>query len=205
MSSIQYLPVGYYAGLLTSEYKPAVKMNAWLTAVLNIATDISTCLASMSAAFDLDYALGVQLDMLGQIVGVARTLPFQPSGGVSPVLDDLTYRLLLKATIASDAWDGKIGSLYPIWGSLFTGGRIAIIDNQNMTATVALSGSFSSITQDMIAGYATNGASSGPIINGLIIPKPQAVQYNYSFNDLPVFGFDREDAFIAGLGTGKWS
>ncbi len=188
----QLLPVGYYTGLLTSEYAAATNFQAWLTAVLSIANDISTRLANTSQAFDLSYAVGVQLDTLGQIIGVGRTVSFQPSDGVSPILDDPTYRILLQATIANNNWDGTIGSLYPIWNNLFPGGRITIVDNQNMTANIIVTGSLTSIIQDLIN-------------NGLIVPRPQAVQYNYSFGDLPLFGFDRNDSFIAGWDTGNWS
>lgn len=189
---VQALPVGYYTNLLTSEYKNAVLFNRWLSTVLNIANDISNCLATVSSVFDLDVAIGAQLDVLGAIVGVSRLVPFQPSGGVSPLLDDSTYRLLIKATIANNQWDGRIGSLYPIWLELFPGGRLIIIDNQNMTATVVMTGTFTSIIQDLIS-------------NGLIVPRPQAVRYNYVFGSLPFFGFDLNNGFIAGFDQGKWS
>jgi hypothetical protein len=188
----QLLPLGYYLGLLTSEYRQSEQMNAWLTSVLNIANDISYCLANMPYAFDLDYAVGVQLDVLGQIAGVSRTVDFQPSGGVSPVLDDTTYRLLIKATIFNNQWDGKVGSLYPFWKTLFAGGSIAIFDHQDMSATVIVTGSFTSIIQDLI-------------VNDYIVPQPQSVGYNYTFGGLPFFGFDRNDAFVSGFDAGKWT
>jgi hypothetical protein len=189
---VQVLPLSYYVGLLTSEYRQSEKLNLWLLAVLSIASDISNCLSLMAYAFDLDYAVGVQLDTLGVIVGVSRTVPFMPSGGGGQVLDDDTYRLLIKATIANNQWDGKIGSLYPIWKSLFAGGTISILDHQDMTVDVVLTGSFTSIIQDLI-------------VHGMIVPKPQAVGYTYDFGGLPFFGFDRNDAYIAGFDTGKWS
>ena len=186
------LPNGYYSNLLTSEYKNTVEFQQWLQVVLNIAQDVSNCLQFITSAFDLDYAVGVQLDVLGVIVGVGRIVPFQPTGGVSPILDDATYRLLIKATIANNQWDGKIGSLYPIWRTLFPSGTIVIEDNQNMTATITITGTFSSIIQDLIS-------------NDMIVPRPQAVAYTYNFGSLPFFGFDRSDAFIAGWDTGKWA
>lgn len=189
---IQLLPIGYYTSLLTSEYSNASKFKQWMNSVLSILNDISNCLANISSAFDLDAAVGNQLDILGQIIGVERTVSFQPSNGISPVLDDDTYRLLLKATIANNQWDGTIGSLYPIWNSLFPGGHITILDNQNMTADIIMTGAFSSIVQDLIS-------------NGLIVPRPQTVAYQYSFGNLPMFGFDLENEFIAGWDTGKWS
>jgi len=190
-SPVQSLTNSYYKNLLTSEYRGATKFQAWMDAVLNIAQDISSCLLFISSAFDIDQAIGVQLDILGEIIGVGRVVPFQPSGGVSPVLDDTTYRLLLRATIFNNQWDGKIGSMYPIWRSLFPTGRISIIDNQNMTATIVVSGSFTTIIQDLIR-------------NDMIVPRPQAVAYNYAFSELPLFGFGPANAFIAGFGVGKW-
>jgi len=191
-SPIQSLPIGYYDGLLTSEYQNTVEFKIWLNSVLTILDDITNCLASINQAFDIDYAEGVQLDILGLIIGIGRTVQFQPSHGVSPTLDDTTYRILLKATIANNQWDGLIGSLYPIWNTLFPGGSISIIDNQNMTADVVLTGSFTSILQDLV-------------VNDLVIPRPQTVAYTYLFNNLPILGFDRNDSFIAGFDTGKWS
>lgn len=181
--------IPYYLSLLTSEYQLAPKIKAFLTAILTPIDDLDACYDTMNAAFDLDSAAGAQLDVLGQIVGVGRVLPFQPSGGANPTLDDGDYRLLIRAKIAQNEWDGTIESLYPIWQSLFPGGTIAILDNQNMTATIILAGSFTSITQDMIT-------------NGLIVPRPEGVLYTYTFAGLPIFGFDRNDAFIAGFDTG---
>jgi hypothetical protein len=191
-SSILSLPTGYYSNLLTHEYKDSQKFIDWLTAFLQIADDVSQCLLSMLTAFDLDYAVGDQLDMIGQLVGISRTVPFQPSLGTSPILDDDTYRLLISATIANNTWNGTIADLYPIWNKLFPGGRISIFDHQDMTATIVLTGSFSSIIKDLIE-------------HEMIVPRPQAVQYTYSFNGLPFFGFNRSDTFVSGFNTGKWS
>ena len=191
-SAPQILPVGYYTNLLPSQYRLNPKFNKWLQLVLEMLDDISNCIASIPIAFDLDFAIGVQLDVLGQIVGVGRIVPFQPSAGVSPILDDTTYRLLIRATIANNSWNGKIGSMYPIWATLFPGGKITINDNQNMTADIIVSGSFTSIIADLIK-------------NDFIVPRPQAVAYTYLFGDLPLFGFGPTTPYIAGFGVGHWS
>lgn len=191
-SPIQSLPNNYYTSKFTSEYRPTKEFNRWLNSVLSIAEDISNCLQTISHEFDSDYAVGAQLDTVGLIEGVSRTVPFQPTGSVSPILDDDTYRLLIKATIANNQWDGKVGSLYPIWRTLFPSGNLSIIDHQNMTATIVIGGAFSSIIQDLVT-------------NGMIVPRPQAVQYDYIFSsDLPLFGFDSNNSTIAGFDIGKW-
>jgi len=185
-------PVSYYQALLTSQYQTSTNFLAWLAAPLNILNDASTCLASFDANFDLATAYGAQLDIIGQIVGASRTVPFQPSGSVSPVLDDATYRILLQAQIAQNQWDGTIDSLQTIWRSLFPGGTIAIVDGQNMSVSVILAGAFSSILQDLIT-------------HGLIVPRPQGVLYNYTFSTLPIFGFDSDNTYIAGFDHGHWA
>ena len=190
-SPIENLPIGYYQGLVTSQYANSVKMNALLYVWLKKFDDVSQVLVKMDTALDLDIAVGPQLDMLGATVAASRTVGFQPSNGVSPILDDDTYRLYIKAKIAQNQWDGTIISLYPIWQNLFPSGSIIIIDNQNMTADITLKGTFTSIIHDLI-------------INGYIVPRPEGVQYTYIFGVLPYFGFGSSPSYIAGFGEGHW-
>lgn len=187
---IENLTLEYYLNLLTSEYQPpnSPKLNAFLLMLLKKFDDISQCQEQMDMAFDLDNAIGPQLDILGISLGAPRVVGFQPSGGVSPVLNDATYRIYLKARAALNQWDGTIGSLQSIWAKLFPGGQIIIADNQNMTATIILKGTFTSIQQDLIT-------------NGYIVPRPQTVQYTYTFGG-PTFGADLNNAFIAGADLG---
>lgn len=189
---LENLPMGYYLSLVTSQYRRSPKFMALLQMLLRKFDDVSECLVQMDTAFDLDVAVGPQLDALGSVAGVSRTVNFQPSGNVSPTLDDTTYRLLIKAKIAQNQWDGTIESLYPIWTQLFPGGNIVIQDNQNMSATIVLTGAFTSITQDLIT-------------NGLIVPRPEGVEYTYQFTTLPVFGFGSSPGYIAGFGEGHWA
>lgn len=189
---IETLPIGYYLGVLTSQYANSVKLNALLYVLLKKFDDVSQCLVSMDTAIDLDSAAGAQLDMLGATVGANRTVGFQPRNGVSPVLDDATYRVYIKAKIAQNQWDGTLPSLYPIWGRLFPDGSIVVLDQQNMTADITLKGTFTSILQDLIT-------------NGYIIPRPEGVLYNYVFGTLPFFGFGSSPGFITGFGEGHWA
>ena len=202
---IQSLPIGYYVGLLTHEYVHSPKFNALLYVLLKKFDDVSQCLTKLDTALDLDSAIGAQLDMLGVIAQASRTLPFQPSFGVSPILDDSTYRTYIKAKIGQNQWDGTQTSLYALWHQLFPTTSIVVADNQNMTATLFIGGLPSSILIDMIAGYAVNGATSGTVQNGLIVPRPEGVEYAFEIGNLPAFGFDLDNAFVAGFDVGKWS
>lgn len=183
----------YYLSLFTSQYRMSAKLNAWQTVLLTPIDDLTTCMEQFNAAYDLDVAIGNQLDVLGQLIGVSRTLPFQPSKGVSPILDDTTYRLLLRATLARNTWNGKTSSLYPIWQSLLPGATLLIQDNQNMTCNIIYGGDLSSIETDLIT-------------HGMIVPRPEGVLYNYGASTgEPFFGFDRNDAVVAGFDTGNFT
>jgi hypothetical protein len=188
---LETLPIGYYLGLVTSQYANSKKFNKLLYVLLKKFDDVSQVLVNMDTALDLDSAVGAQLDMLGATVGAFRTVDFQPSNGVSPILDDATFRIYIKAKIATNQWDGTIVSLYPIWKQLFPNGTIVIIDNQNMTADLTLTGSFTSIIQDLIT-------------HGYIVPRPEGVLYTYLFGVLPFFGFGSSPGYIAGFDTGHW-
>ena len=134
---------------------------------------------------------GAQLDIIGQIVGQSRTMTFQPSDSVSPILDDTTYRTLLLAKIALNQWDGNMGSMAATWQTLFPGGTIAVQDNQDMTMNVYVTGAFTSILVDLIN-------------NGLIVPRPEGVLVNYYFGDAPYFGYNIENAYLDGYGVGYY-
>jgi hypothetical protein len=188
---VEMLPIGYYQRILTSQYINSKKWNALLYAMLKKFDDVSQVLVRMDTAFDLDSAIGAQLDMLGATVGAARTVGFQPSNSVSPILDDATYRIYIKAKIAQNSWDGTRGSLYATWQQLFPSGQIIIVDNQNMTCALTLKGTFTSILKDLIT-------------NGYIVPQPEGVLYTFIFGTLPYFGFGNSPGFISGFGTGHW-
>lgn len=186
------LPISYYLNLFTSQYKLSPKLLKFAALAWQPIDDLTSCLTFITGNYDLDLANGTQLDVCGLLIGQNRTVPFQPSSGVSPVLDDNTYRLLLKAKRAQNNWSGKTADLYAIWQTLFPGGKIVINDNQNMSATIILSGSFSSIVLDLIT-------------NGLIVPRPETVEYTFITSDLPIFGADQNNTFVAGADLGHAS
>jgi hypothetical protein len=182
----------YYQDLLTSEYSSSPNMLSWLQSNLQLFQDVIACANGFDANLDLGIAVGAQLDVLGTILGQSRTMTFQPSNSVSPVLDDTTYRLLLQATILRNHWNGLLLSLRTIWNLLFPSGVLLYTDNQNMTVNFYIAAPFTSIIQDLIS-------------HNLILPRPQGVLYIFSFAALPLLGFDENTAFIAGFDTGHFA
>jgi hypothetical protein len=187
---------GYYTSLITSQYQNSPAFLAWLASNLQFYCDIMACTDSMNQKFSVATAVGAQLDTLGLIIGVSRMVQFQPTGGISPMLSDSNYRILLKATIIQNQFNGQYmgtnSTLWDDWQGLFPGGSIYVIDNQNMTVTVIVSGGFTPIMQQLI-------------LNGYIVPQAEAVMFNYIFATLPVFGFDGVNpAIIAGFDVGHF-
>ena len=73
----------YYESLITSEYRLAKKYKKTVGALVNYGIATDTAAESFLNAFGLDTAVGDQLDTLGTIVGVSRTLNFEPPEGSS--------------------------------------------------------------------------------------------------------------------------
>ena len=111
--------------LVTNEHQDKPKFMATLAATLQPFADLNAVLDNFSALFDVDCAVGAQLDVVGQWVGLSRKLeapipnvyfsfdvagvgfdqgvwfaPFDPTEGVIS-LDDATYRTMLYIKIPS--------------------------------------------------------------------------------------------------------
>jgi hypothetical protein len=157
------MAIDKYVDLITSQHKTRPKFTAWISSPLTIISDNIATTNQIPSSFDIDTAIGAQLDTIGHIVGRSRTLSFQPSGGSSPVMDDPHYRLALKAKIAQNQWDGTIPQVYEVWNSLFPDVGLVIIDNQDMTISALVDGELDSISTELVA-------------SGYIIPKPIGVK-----------------------------
>jgi hypothetical protein len=179
-----------YLDLITSQHRVREKFMQTVTVLLAPSDDIFALAIELDDEFDIDYATGVQEDILGEFVGAQRTLPYQPDKGLSPVLDNAAYRNLLRAQIAKNLWKGGIYDIKELWNTLF-GKGIIIQDNQDMSIDVLAIGIIDQITKEMVR-------------QGLIVPKPQGVRVNYYFSDRAVFGYDLETDTIKGYDHADW-
>ncbi|WP_061317434.1 DUF2612 domain-containing protein [Clostridium botulinum] len=155
-----------YLDNITSQHRDKPKYMAWLSSILTILDHAYLVIKSIDINFDLDYAIGKQLDTLGTIIGRERVLTFQPLNGHNPVLDDETYRLVLKAKVAMNMWDGTIPQMYEIWDNIFKDIGLELQDNQDMSFNAYITGYVNQIRQDLIQ-------------HGYIVPKPEGVKVNY--------------------------
>ena len=218
--------------------------------------DVSGSVSGLISAFDIDTGVGAQLDILGQWIGVARTVaapisgvflewdkervgwdqgiwlgPYQSSDALTYLSDDV-YRVVLKARVGINNWNGQNGALPDI---LETALKMIILDNQDMTISVLIvidSEYLMSLTDRLIFD---SGMNRGPFISlpddytpsrydinpidklpaefvfvvraGLLTVKAAGVRVRETVtpsNGYKFFGFDVENDYIAGFESGAW-
>lgn len=162
------MAIDKYLDNITSEHRDKPKFIGWLSKSLTIIDHTYLVIKSMDANFDLDYAIGAQLDILGTIIGRKRTLTFQPLNGFNPVLPDDYYRLVLKTKAAMNNWKGTVPEMYQIWDNIFGNDDdldLQLQDNQDMSFNAYITGYVDQIQQDLIQ-------------HQYIIPKPEGVRIN---------------------------
>lgn len=153
-----------YTDLIAGYHFEKPLFTQWIYALTQPLITAQNRLAEMQADFDIDTAVGVQLDAVGVRVGISRKLPVSITGvffsfdiaGVgfdegiwlgrheSPegitTLDDGTYRNILKTKVLVNHWNGTINGLYYLLDqvALIFDCPIKYKDNQNMTVNILL-------------------------------------------------------------------
>lgn len=177
-------------------------------------------LANLRSDFDVDSAIGVQLDAIGVRVGISRTLPtkltgvyfeldnldlgldfgvwkgkYDPSDG-STTLDDETYRAVIKAKILSNKWNGENGTLAEFLSTALSyfGVDTKMFDLQDF--------------QTMHVALNLTKASTPPIVWELIsrriVDVTAAGVSMQIIDNIPWFGLDYNTASVKGLDEGSW-
>ena len=192
--------------------------------------DITGATRGLVSAFDIDTAVGVQRDILGLWIGRSRIVsqpisgvyfsldidglgfdqgvwqgPYDPDSGYT-TLSDETYRIILKAKIAINNWDGRNDSLPPILDAALEGSglKMQIVDNQDMTISIWVfpETDISNVSLELIAairqGYLTVKAA-GVWGGSIEIPAVETPSEGNRF-----FGFDMDNEYIAGFDDGAW-
>lgn len=211
-----------YLSLVPSQHAGRPDFIATLTAVLQPYVDCQALLAAFPVAFDLDTAAGVQLDTVGLWVGVSRRLlvpitglffsfddpllgfdkgiwrgPYDNLNGLTS-LDDTTYRLLLRAKIATNHWDGTLAAAAAALAYIYNdqNSHVFIQDNQDNTFSLNVS------------GIPLTGINLAILSGGYIPLKPAGVRLagltQTSVGGTPLFGFDINNVQVGGFDTGAW-
>jgi len=151
--------INYYADLLILQYRG--KPNAFATIQNLVEMPIMDQLPLLvQAAFDLDSAVGVQLDLLGEYVGAFRT-GYDFSGPVS--LDDDDFRKYIKICIVQNAQGSSLYEIQLLL-SIYFPDDIKVFDYKNMQMDYFFESTFGS---DQLAEF---------FVKQKRLPKPMGVQ-----------------------------
>lgn len=159
------MTVQKYLDHITSNHHIRPKFMKWLEDNLTIVDHTYLMLRMLDSDFDIDNAIGKQLDTIGTIVGRSRILNFEVDG-IKPVLDDETYRIILLAKVKMNMWDGTVEQIYDIFESIFEDIYLELEDKQDMSYNAYITGYINKVRQLLIQ-------------NRLILPKPEGVRVNY--------------------------
>jgi hypothetical protein len=219
-----------YLALIPPENSQQPDFIAVMSMLLQPLADMQVVTNSIPALYDLDTAVGVQLDTVGQWIGPTRYIyegipdvffsfdilglgfdqgAWAPNSGteVLTALPDTDYRLLLYAAVARNHWDGTVPgaekSLNAFWVNY--GYKEYIIDNQDMTVTFLLVGPpMTALVQALFFGgyldILAAGVGTAGPNNGHIW-----VEGSGGIPTVPFFGFDLDTPFIQGFDLGYWS
>lgn len=128
--------VDFYKGLVIKQYYDKPNASAEIEMKSERWSELFTLLKNFIPNFDIDTAIGAQLDIIGRVVVLPRgSLPAQYQ-------DDDSYRLLLKGKVAVNNASAYIvreedTSIQDVADLVFEGGAL-VVDNQDMTLSVII-------------------------------------------------------------------
>lgn len=194
---------------------------AVLAALLQPFVDGQTVVASLPQKYDLDVAVGVQLDTVGLWVGASRFIeipisgvyfafdtaglgldqgawygPYDSVSGLTRLGDD-DFRTYIRAKILDNKWDGTVPHAYQILNKALPTAQIIIQDNQDMSMLVGTYGA-----------AITNAVQYALLTHGYLDIKPVGVRIAYYISPSaagPLFGFDVTNSVFAGFDAGSWA
>ncbi len=215
-----------YTDLITNYHAGKPKFVAHIDLSTRPLIDTSDATASLINAFDIDAAVGNQLDILGQWIGRSRVVgtpiagiyfsfdtdgigwdegvwqgPYDPDEGFTNLSDDV-YRMVLKTKIAINHWDGQNGSLPEIIDTAMmgSGARMQIVDNQDMTISLLFfaQDDINAVSREIIAVIKQGylTVKAAGVFSGGVIITPSEGN--------KLFGFDTENDYFAGFDEGAW-
>jgi len=167
--------INYYANLLIIQYRNKPKAVATIKAIVSLFLSDDIFL-QVQDAFDLDTAVGVQLDVLGKYTGVSRR-GYAFDRAVT--LGDDDYRTLIRLAIIKNNSGSSLAVIQDLLAVHFPG-LILVSDNTFMGLNYLIIDSLG--TPDLLAMIST----------GDFLPRPMGVQTSIvivSAHTYPFFGF----------------
>lgn len=161
-----------YLDGIESQHQSRPKFMTLLTKTLEKVDSAHGIAKDLPYYFYVQNAVGVQLDVVGALVGVDRRFPPVSIPGQPDYLTDDLYRVAILARIIQNQWDGTGGAFRDIWDATMANLMDArYYDNQDMTMDVFINGGVAPIMVELI-------------LRGYIFPKPMGVGMNVNIIDV---------------------
>jgi len=208
---------------ITSQHADKPNFVSMVEKTTKHSADLIALCQQFPSVYDVDTAIGGQLDTVGKWVGATRQLsiplsgvyftldtadlgvdkgillgPFDPTTGLT-ILPDEYYRLVIKSKILNNHWDGSKSQAYAIADIVFAsyGYHLFIVDHSDLTMDLGLVGDTPPIP--IVIALLTTGKLN---------LKPAGIRINsylYQAAQGPLFALDLNNSFFAGLDTGHFS
>lgn len=171
-----------------AQYRNKPKAVQWYGIVPSLANQICTAFEAVRNSYDIDTAVGEQLDVIGRIVVINRSYessiewdsflwgqPVSQWGGngvqwqssgmtISNTVSDAIFRTLIKAKIAKNNSDATLDGVVEALLYITDASPIQVIDNEDMTMSVSFGSELDPITRFVLDTFD-------------IIPRPQGVRF----------------------------
>jgi len=238
-----------YLNLITSFHAQRPKFRAMINALVDYFTQLQATINGLTKDFDIDFAVGIQLDAVGKWVGRSRNVaiplpdswfrfddltrgfdagiwwgPYATPEG-NQVLDDDTYRTLLKVKIQANEWDGLIASAQTAFTALAQfapQSNVFLDDKEDMSFVVGVSGQipsllFLALLQDdwlnikpegvhRYTRIVSNVTTGGKVLyeQGLYVGLEGGGDLQLEQSSWPLFGFDVQNKYVSGFDISSW-
>ena len=215
--------VSHYSDRITPWHSVRPKFRATVEMLTAPYVAMQEFLETLPHEFDIDFAIGKQLDVVGEWVGQARFIEFplpdpwfsyddkrrgwdigiwknesyQYQTTAMQELDDETYRRLLYAKIMANNWDGTTIGARQAYQLFFAdyGSRVLVVDFNDLKMTVG------------VAGHVPQNVFLSLLANDYIPLKPGGVKLDtriVSVESYSLFGFDVDNDYVRGWDQGAW-
>jgi len=193
--------INYYADLLILQYRDRPKAYATMQAVADPFV-MDQLPAAVQSAFDINTAVGVQLDLLGKYAGVSRVVNTFNSGTV--VLVDADYRKLVQMKFALNSAGSSLEDIQELIFTFFND-ALSVFDYANMRMSYYFNSSYGSAV--LAEAFAVQG----------LLPKPMGVQlaslmyvatltdiFGFGTYDVPAFNVSGYNNYTTYVTTWPW-
>lgn len=130
-----------YLDRIEMQHSVRPRYMATVTELLDKLDSAHDIMKAVPKLYDIKTAVGVQLDVIGELVGVIRKDIPELIPDITEIPDDNLYRTIIACEIAKDNWDGTNEGIADIWET--TASQLVDIDykdNQNMSVDVTIEG-----------------------------------------------------------------